>query len=134
MQLALLIAQDSSDSASILPTLFMFAAIGFVMYLLLIRPQRRKMREQAQLQASIGVGDEVITTSGVYGFITGEDEENGLFWLEVDDDVQIRIAKAAIQSKVNPDAGRSKESERDRDDDGDDGDGDDDQPELIQDA
>jgi preprotein translocase subunit YajC len=48
------------------------------------------------------VGDEVITTSGVYGTITGEDGP-GRFWLEIDDDVQIRIARAAIQGKVDAD-------------------------------
>ena len=76
-------------------------------------PQRRKMREQADLQASIGVGDEVITTSGVYGFVTGEDEENGLFWLEVDDDVQIRIAKAAIQRRIDTSGAAEEADEAD---------------------
>ena len=58
------------------------------------------MREQQELQRSIQVGDEVITTSGVYGTITGEDGE-ARFWLEIDDDVQIRIARAAIQGKAS---------------------------------
>jgi len=102
MHLALLIAQEESEaSGNLLLSLLPFLVIGFIMYLLLIRPQRRKMREQAELQASIGVGDEVITTSGVYGFVTGEDEEMGLFWLEIDDDVQIRIAKAAVQRRID---------------------------------
>lgn len=72
--------------------------IPLAMYFLLIRPQRRRAKQQAELQSSLGVGDEVITTSGVYGFITGE--EDNLFWLEIDDDVQIRVAKAAIQGRV----------------------------------
>jgi preprotein translocase subunit YajC len=57
------------------------------------------MKDQAAMQASLGIGDEVITNSGIYGFITGE--EGDRFWLEIDDDVQIRIAKAAVQGKVN---------------------------------
>jgi len=48
------------------------------------------------------VGDEVVTTSGIFGFITGEDGDK--FWLEIDDDVQIRIARAAIQNKVDTSA------------------------------
>jgi len=40
----------------------------------------------------------VITTSGVYGVITGLDGDSR-FWLEIDDDVQIRIARAAISGK-----------------------------------
>ena len=61
------------------------------MYFLLIRPQRRRMKQQAELQSAIGVGDEVITNSGIYGFITGVDDDK--FWLEIDDNVQIRIAR-----------------------------------------
>ncbi len=114
MQLALLLASaDDTSGGNILFSLLPFVVIGFIMYLLLIRPQRRKMREQADLQASIGVGDEVITTSGVYGFITGQDEENGLFWLEVDDDVQIRIAKAAIQRRIDTLGGDDDDSDAD---------------------
>jgi preprotein translocase subunit YajC len=80
--------------------LLIFLLIPVVLYFLLIRPQRRRMKQQAELQAAIGVGDEVMTQSGIYGFITGVDDDK--FWLEIDDDVQIRIAKGAIQGKVTP--------------------------------
>ena len=73
--------------------------IPFGMYFFLIRPQRRRMRDQQDLQRSISVGDEVVTTSGLYGRISGEDGEHR-FWLEIDDDVQVRIARAAVQAKV----------------------------------
>jgi preprotein translocase subunit YajC len=69
------------------------------MYFLLIRPQRRRMKEQASLQSSLGEGDEIITTSGMYGFITGFDGD--IVWLEIDDAIQIRVARAAIQRKVD---------------------------------
>src|SRR5690349_20638840 len=73
------------------------------MYFVLIRPQKRRQREQAELMAGIDVGDEVVTTSGIYGFVTAKEDDK--FWLEIDQDVQIRIAKAAIQGKiVDPDA------------------------------
>ena len=79
--------------------LLFFLIIPVAMYFLMIRPQRKRMREQAELQASIGVGDEVVTNSGIYGFITGE-EDDDKFWLEIDENVQIRIARAAIQGRV----------------------------------
>ena len=40
-----------------------------------------------------------MTTSGVYGFVTRL--EGDIAWLEIDDDVQIRIARAAMQRKVD---------------------------------
>ena len=76
--------------------------IPFAMYFFMIRPQRRRTREAQELQRSIEVGDEIVTTSGVFGKITGEDGPNR-FWLEIDDDVQIRIARAAVQGKVPDD-------------------------------
>ena len=79
--------------------------IPVAMYFLLIRPQRRRQREAASLQSSIEVGDEVMTTSGLYGFVTGF--EGDLAWLEIDDNVQIRIAKQAIQRKVDTSKGET---------------------------
>ncbi|HUS44336.1 MAG TPA: preprotein translocase subunit YajC [Ilumatobacteraceae bacterium] len=99
-----LIAQESSSggSSGAIIQLGILLLIPFAMYFFMIRPQRRRMREQQDLQRSIEVGDEVITTSGVYGVITGEDGDSR-FWLEIDDDVQIRIARAAISGKSSPD-------------------------------
>ena len=100
-----LIAQGSSSDgggSGAIIQLGILLLIPFAMYFFMIRPQRRRMREQQELQRSIAVGDEVITTSGVYGVITGEDGDSR-FWLEIDDDVQIRIARAAISGRASTD-------------------------------
>jgi preprotein translocase subunit YajC len=81
------------------------AIIGVAMYFLMIRPQRRKLKAQQSLQSSIEIGDEVMTTSGVYGFVTGF--EGDIAWLEIDDNVQIRIARQALQRKVDTAKGES---------------------------
>jgi preprotein translocase subunit YajC len=107
--LSLVASADGGGGGAALLQLGILLLIPFAMYFFLIRPQRRRMREQQELQRSIQVGDEVITTSGIYGTITGEDGENR-FWLEIDDDVQIRIARAAVQGRASAD---------DLDDDGD---------------
>ncbi len=95
-------AEEGSNAAGSFFSLGLLLLIPFGMYFFMIRPQRRRMREQQELQGSIQVGDEVVTTSGLYGRISGEDGEHR-FWMEIDDDVQIRIARAAIQSRVNDD-------------------------------
>ncbi|MFT5027530.1 MAG: preprotein translocase subunit YajC [Ilumatobacter sp.] len=96
-----LFASADSGGSSILSFLFL-PLILVAMYFLMIRPQRKRMREQQSLQQSVEVGQDVVTTSGVFGTITGEDGPNR-FWLEVDDDVQIRIARVAIQNVVELD-------------------------------
>ena len=98
-----LVAQSSSGGGGAIIQLLILLLIPFAMYFFMIRPQRRRVREQQDLQRSIQVGDEVVTTSGLYGTITGEDGD-ARFWLEIDDDVQIRIARAAVQGKASPDA------------------------------
>jgi preprotein translocase subunit YajC len=96
---SILASGDDSGGGSSL-TLLIFLVIPVAMYFLMIRPQRKRLKEQNTIQAAIDVGDEVVTNSGIYGFITGV--EGDKFWLEIDDDVQIRIARAAIQGRVNP--------------------------------
>lgn len=89
-----------SGGGSIIPLLIL-PLFAVAMYFLMIRPQKRRMREQSALQAALEVGDEVMLTSGVYGFITGFDEDHGLAWIEVDDDVQLRVLRSAISGKVD---------------------------------
>jgi len=102
--LSILAAESGSSSGSAaIVQLGIFLLIPVAMYFLLIRPQRRRQREQAAMQSAIDVGDEIMTTSGLYGFITGFDGD--IVWLEIDDNVQIRVARAAVQRKVDTSAG-----------------------------
>ena len=81
------------------------------MYFLMIRPQRRRMREQQSLQKELGIGDEIITNSGIYGFITGFENDDRV-WVEIDDDVQIRVARAAIQGKTDTSTPAAESTDR----------------------
>lgn len=110
----ILAASDSGSSgAAAASQLVLFALIGLAMYFLLIRPQRKRQREQVALQRSVEVGDEVMTTSGMYGFVNAF--EGDIVWLEIDDDVQVRVARAAIQRKVDTSAAAAPAPEADGD-------------------
>ena len=102
MHLALLLAETKSNP---LPSLIIFMLIPVVMYFVLFRPQRRRQRDSIAMQQSVEVGDEVMTTSGIYGFVAGF--EGDLAWLEIDDNVQIRIARQSIQRKEDTTKGES---------------------------
>ncbi len=105
MHVLSIFAATSKSSSNPLGLFVPMLLIGAAMYFLMIRPQRRKMRAQAALQSSIEVGDEVMTTSGVYGFVTLI--EGDIAWLEIDDNVQIRIARQALQRKVDTSQGET---------------------------
>ena len=98
--LTILSADDNTASGSAgLIQLGILLLIPLAMYFLMIRPQRRRMRAQQSMQSSLEVGDEVLTTSGIYGFITGFEDDK--IWIEIDDDVQIRVNRGFVQGKVD---------------------------------
>lgn len=77
-----------------------FPALLFaVMYFALILPQQRRAKETRQLLASLHEGDEVVTSSGIHGFITTLDEQ--IVWLEVAEGVELKMSRSAVAGKVN---------------------------------
>ena len=92
-----LLAQDSSSGGGLVAFL-PFILIAVVMYFLLIRPQRRRMQQQRELASAVEEGDEVMTTSGIYGFVTAT--EGDLIWLEIADGVDIRVARQAVSRRI----------------------------------
>jgi preprotein translocase subunit YajC len=95
-----LLAASSSSSAGGLAALLPFILIAVAMYFLLIRPQRRRMQDQRALASAVQEGDEVMTTAGVYGFVTAIDDD--VIWLEIAEGVDIRIARAAVSRRITP--------------------------------
>lgn len=99
------LASATSDSGSGGSSLFSFLLLPLMlvaMYFLIIRPNSKRRKDAAKLQAALEIGDEVITTSGIIGTITGEDGPTR-FWLEIDDDVQVRIARGGVQGRIEDD-------------------------------
>jgi len=101
--LSLLAQGDSESSGGSIFSFLLLPLMLVAMYFLIIRPNSKRRKDAAKLQSILNVGDEVITTSGIIGTITGEDGETR-FWLEIDDDVQVRIGRGHIQGKIAPDA------------------------------
>ncbi len=99
--------EDDDDGSSTAATIFnvgILLLIPLGMYFLLIRPNKKRRLAAQELQSSITVGDEVLLTSGVYGFITAMEDGSDVVWVEIDDDVQIRVTRAAISGKVSASA------------------------------
>jgi len=89
----------SSGGSSALPLLFVILIIG-AMYFLMIRPQQRRNREMQSMQSSLGPGDEVMTSSGLYGEVVEIDEADGTVLLEVAPEVVLKFARGAIVKTV----------------------------------
>ncbi len=61
---------------SIWTMLLMYAAIFGIMYLLMIRPQKKRRQQEEALRANIEVGDEIVTIGGICGRIVSIKEDD----------------------------------------------------------
>jgi preprotein translocase subunit YajC len=101
MSTLVILGETTSDSGGGgFASIIFFALIFVAMYFLLLRPQRRRMKEAQLLQKSIEVGDEVLLTSGIIGFIDAIDGD--VLWISIADDVTIRCTRGSIARKIDP--------------------------------
>jgi len=96
---------SSGGSANLLIFALPVLLIGFMFI-----TQRRRQKETQKLQSTLGVGDEVMTTSGLLGRITVLDDE--IATLEVSPGVSIRFNRRAIAGPA-PTRSATHESEAD---------------------
>jgi preprotein translocase subunit YajC len=75
---------------------------GALIYFMVLRPQKKRRQEMELLASSLVVGDEVVTTGGIYGIVS-ELEEGGTILLQVAEDVDIRINQTAVLRKTSND-------------------------------
>jgi preprotein translocase subunit YajC len=98
---------QANPIVAFLPLLLM----GVVFYFLLIRPQNQRRRAQMQMQSDIEVGDDILTTAGIYGTITDIDDDYGIVTVEVAPNTEIRLARAAIAQRLVDDEEYEDEDE-----------------------
>jgi preprotein translocase subunit YajC len=86
--------------------LFLVLMVG-AMYMVLWRPQQRRMSAVRQLQAAIKEGDEVLTTSGIYGTIVrlGDSDAD----IEIAPNTVIHVARGAIGQRMSDEAAHDTE-------------------------
>jgi preprotein translocase subunit YajC len=82
-------------------SLLMLVVVMFVFYFVLVRPQKRRLKEHQQLISTLTAGDEVVTIGGLYGYV--QEVEDDLVWVEVADGVEVRFSKQAISRKIDKD-------------------------------
>jgi preprotein translocase subunit YajC len=76
-------------------------ALFALLWLLVLRPQRRRQMEQLRMQDTLHVGDEVVTAGGIRGYIRQLDEE--VLKVEIAPDVQVRLDRRAVAAVVTQD-------------------------------
>ena len=82
--------------------LIVIVAMLVLLWLLLIRPARRRQVAQQELLQGLEVGDEILTAGGVYGHVREIGAGDELL-VEVAPGVRLRIARRAVAAVIPPD-------------------------------
>jgi preprotein translocase subunit YajC len=75
--------------------IFPILILGFlILYLVVVRPRQRRQNQERQRISELRVGDEVITAGGIYGSITGLDDD--YVTVKIAPNLEVRVARRAI--------------------------------------
>ena len=102
MNSLVLMAADSTSSASLTSSLIMFALIILIFYFLIYRPQKKRDKEAKAMLAAMKKGDKVVTIGGIHGTIVTVKDKTVV--IKVDDSARIEFSKEAISSVTSKDA------------------------------
>ncbi len=85
---------------SFMPLILIFA----IMYLLLIRPQQKKLKEHKAMVEALRRGDQVLTQGGIVGKVV-KVADDGIIEVEIAEGVKVKVIKhtiAQVMSKTEP--------------------------------
>ena len=71
-----------------------------VMYVLMIRPQRQRQRDHQSLLEGAGVGDDILTTGGIYGTIVRAEGDDVV--VEIAEGLNVHMTRRGIAAVLPP--------------------------------
>jgi preprotein translocase subunit YajC len=96
---------------------FLILILGFLLvWLIFVRPQRKRQTHQQQMLSDLRVGDEVLTAGGIYGTISQLDDDE--VTVEIAPKTEVRVARRAIAgvTRDEPEPGEDGEPDEQEDD------------------
>ncbi|GAA1672111.1 hypothetical protein GCM10009830_17840 [Glycomyces endophyticus] len=93
------LAQEAAGGSNLM---FIIMIVGFIalMYFVMIRPQKKRQREQQDMQSNVQPGARVMTIGGLYGTVVDSDDET--ITIEASDDTFLVFARQAVAKVVTP--------------------------------
>jgi preprotein translocase subunit YajC len=82
-----------------------FALLALAFFFLIVRPQRRRVMQHRAFVSALELGDDVITTGGIYGTVRGL--RGDAAELEVAPGIVITVARAAVAQRAYPDTAQN---------------------------
>jgi preprotein translocase subunit YajC len=85
---------ETSTWGSIWPMLAFLVVIFAMFYFVMIRPQRKRQKEQETMMQGLQKGDKVITAGGIYGTIENVSDDNVV--IKVESGTTLRVNKSSV--------------------------------------
>lgn len=101
-------AADTSSTASgaqqggaiqMISMLVVWGVVIAALYFIMIRPQRKKSKEEKKMRENLQVGDEIVTIGGIYGRVISLKEDTMVIESKSDHS-KITVARWALQSNL----------------------------------
>ncbi len=88
----------AASQGSVTGMFIQLALIFLIFYVLLIRPQQKKIKQQEAMLAAIKKGDEIITNGGVYGKVI--EAEPFDLTIEIAEGVRIKMVRSMVREVI----------------------------------
>ena len=92
-------AAPTGGTPSFLPILVIYGLLIFCLWFFMLRPQKKKQKEEAKMRANLQVGDEIVTIGGIYGRVISLKEDTIVIESQSDHS-KLTIARWALQSNL----------------------------------
>ncbi|MCA0202806.1 preprotein translocase subunit YajC [Pararhodobacter sp.] len=89
-----------AGAAGLATQIIPFALIFLIMWMLLIRPQQKKMKEHRAMVEGLRRGDQVITAGGLIGKVS-KVKEDGEIEVEIAEGVKVRVVRSTVTSVLS---------------------------------
>ncbi len=95
----LTLAKNTNSTTSIIMMVLIYAVLFGGMYLIFIRPNRKKQKEEQKMRENLQVGDEVLTIGGIYGRVVSLKEDSMIIESKADRS-KLTVARWALQQNL----------------------------------
>lgn len=94
-------------------TIIMMVGLVALMYFMMIRPQKKRQKEEQEMRSSLEIGDEIITIGGIVGKVVTIREEDIIIETGADRN-KMRIQRWAVNTNKTKQEQHQKEVEKAR--------------------
>ena len=103
-----LLAQDA-QGGSALSFLIFLVPIGLLFFLM--RSQRKRMAQQQAVQQGVEIGDEVLTSAGIFGTVV-EIEDDDTIWVEIAPGTRVHMVRGGVARRLVDDDGTNGDDDQ----------------------